>query len=343
MQFRQLGSTEIEASAIALGTWAIGGWMWGGSDDAAAIRTIQTALDAGITTVDTAPIYGFGRSEEIVGRAIRGRRRDSIIIASKCGIPWDTKPFPPGVGEFHCFADDVGLSDEPSKYYLYRCLRPDVIRRGVEDSLRRLGTDCIDLMQIHHVGDSTTPIGEAVGILEDLRWEGKIRAVGISNATRSQLDAYCAAGQIDVAQERFSALDRTVEKNGVLDACRERGVSFLAYSPLENGLLTGRLDPERVYGAGDFRADNPKFAKANVERVNAALAQASGIAKRLDLNVSQLAAAWVASRYDKAVVLWGARTPEQALEAAGAGDAKLSADDFEEFDDILDSFGVKFD
>lgn len=343
MQFRRLGSTEIETSAIALGTWAIGGWMWGGSDENKAIRTIQTALDAGITIVDAAPIYGFGRAEEIVGKAIRGRRRDSIVLASKCGIPWDTKPFPPGVGEFHCFADDVGLSAEPSKYYLYRCLRPDVVRRGVEDSLRRLGTDCIDLMQIHHVGDSTTPVADAVGVLEDLRREGKIRAVGISNATRSQLDEYCAVGRIDVAQERYSALDRTVEKNGVLDACRERGVSFLAYSPLENGLLTGRLDPERVYGDGDFRAENPKFAKANVERVNAALAEAADIAKRLDLSVSQLAAAWVASRYEKAVVLWGARTPEQALEAAGAGDARFSADDFEEFDAILTDFGVAID
>ncbi len=343
MQFRRLGSTEIETSAIALGTWAIGGWMWGGADENKAIRTIQTALDAGITIVDTAPIYGFGRAEEIVGKAIRGRRRDSIVLASKCGIPWDSKPFPPGVGEFHCFADDVGLSAEPSKYYLYRCLRPDVVRRGVEDSLRRLGTDCIDLMQIHHVGDSTTPVADAVGVLEDLRREGKIRAVGISNATRSQLDEYCAVGRIDVAQERYSALDRTVEKNGVLDACRERGVSFLAYSPLENGLLTGRLDPERVYGDGDFRAENPKFAKANVERVNAALAEAADIAKRLDLSVSQLAAAWVASRYEKAVVLWGARTPEQALEAAGAGDARFSADDFEEFDAILTDFGVAID
>lgn len=343
MQFRRLGSTEIETSAIALGTWAIGGWMWGGADENKAIRTIQTALDAGITIVDTAPIYGFGRAEEIVGKAIRGRRRDSIVLASKCGIPWDSKPFPPGVGEFHCFADDVGLSAEPSKYYLYRCLLPDVVRRGVEDSLRRLGTDCIDLMQIHHVGDSTTPVADAVGVLEDLRREGKIRAVGISNATRSQLDEYCAVGRIDVAQERYSALDRTVEKNGVLDACRERGVSFLAYSPLENGLLTGRLDPERVYGDGDFRAENPKFAKANVERVNAALAEAADIAKRLDLSVSQLAAAWVASRYEKAVVLWGARTPEQALEAAGAGDARFSADDFEEFDAILTDFGVAID
>lgn len=343
MQFRRLGSTEIETSAIALGTWAIGGWMWGGADENKAIRTIQTALDAGITIVDTAPIYGFGRAEEIVGKAIRGRRRDSIVLASKCGIPWDSKPFPPGVGEFHCFADDVGLSAEPSKYYLYRCLRPDVVRRGVEDSLRRLGTDCIDLMQIHHVGDSTTPVADVVGVLEDLRREGKIRAVGISNATRSQLDEYCAVGRIDVAQERYSALDRTVEKNGVLDACRERGVSFLAYSPLENGLLTGRLDPERVYGDGDFRAENPKFAKANVERVNAALAEAADIAKRLDLSVSQLAAAWVASRYEKAVVLWGARTPEQAFEAAGAGDARFSADDFEEFDAILADFGVAID
>lgn len=338
MQYRQIGSTEIEASVVALGTWAMGGWMWGGCDESKAIQTVRVALDAGITLIDTAPLYGFGRSEETVGKAIRGVRRDSFVLASKCGIVWDTKPFPPGVGEWHCYADDAGLTDGMSKYALYRWIAPEAIRKGVENSLRRLGTDYIDLMQIHHIGDKTTPVADAMGTLEELRKEGKIRAIGISNTTRDIFEEYCANGTLDVDQERYTMLDRSVEKNGVLDACREKNVSFLAYSPLENGLLTGKLDPKRSYEKGDLRADNPKFSAENVERVNAALKEIGSVAKRYDLTSGQFAAAWVASRYEKAFVLCGARTPEQALDNAKAGDANLSAEDFEEVDAVLRDF-----
>ena len=200
MQFRQIGSTDINASVITLGTWVLGGWMWGGSDDSVAYNTIRTALDAGITTIDTAPIYGFGRSETIVGQAIRGLRRDSVIIASKCGLSWSLQPFPPGAGEFHCYADDDGRTESLEKYVVHRWLRPEIIRRGVEDSLRRLGTDYVDLMQVHHVSDKTTPISETMGVLEDMRREGKIRAIGVSNAVRSQLEEYVNFGVLDADQ-----------------------------------------------------------------------------------------------------------------------------------------------
>ena len=340
MQFRQIGSTDVEASVITLGTWVLGGWMWGGCDDSTAFDTIRTALDVGITTIDTAPIYGFGRSEETVGKALRGVRRDSVVLCSKCGLYWSEEALPPNVGEWHCFADYDGRTETLEKFAVYRWLRPDVVRRGVEDSLRRLGTDYIDLMQVHHVSDRSTAVSEVMGVLEDMRREGKIRAIGISNASRAQFDEYCQFGSLDADQERYSMLDRRVETNGVLDGCREKNVTFLAYSPLENGLLTGKLDPERIYKRGDLRANKPKFTKENVQRVNSALDAIGEVAKRRGLNVGQFAAAWVASRYEKTVVLCGARTPEQVLMNAPAGDAALTADEFEEVDGILRDFGL---
>ena len=340
MQYRQIGATEITASAVGLGTWAMGGWMWGGCDDALAERAVQTSLDAGITLIDTAPIYGFGRSEETVGRAIRGRRRDSIILASKCGLYWDYAPLPPGVGEWHCFADDAGRTQTLEKYAVYRWLRPDILRRGVEDSLRRLKTDYIDVMQIHHVSDHTTAVSDAMGTLEDMRREGKIRAVGISNASRSQFDEYCEYGTLDVDQERYSLLDRKVERNGILEGCKEKNVSFFAYSPLENGLLTGRLDPERVFKRGDLRLGKPKFSKDNISKVNRALEAISEIRCSYNLEAGQFAAAWVLSRYDKSFVLCGARTPEHALSNASSGDAFISEGDMEAIDAILKDFDL---
>ena len=325
MQLRQIGTTEIEASAVALGTWVMGGWMWGDCDDSLAERAIQTSLDAGINMIDTAPIYGFGRSEETVGRAIRGRKRDSIVIASKCGLFWDNAPLPPNTGEWHCYSDDAGRTETLEKYAVYRWLRPDVLRRGVEDSLRRLKTDYIDVMQIHHVSDRTTPIADAMGVLEEMRKEGKIRAVGISNATRSQFDEYCQYGTLDVDQERYSMLDRKVEENGLLEGCKEKDVAFFAYSPLENGLLTGKLDPTRAFKRGDLRLGNPKFSKENITKVNLALDALSEIARHYDLEVGQFAIAWILSRYDKAFALCGARTPEQALSNAAGGNATISA------------------
>lgn len=340
MQYRQIGETELVASTIGLGSWAMGGWMWGGCDDGEAERAIYTALDAGVTLIDTAPIYGFGRSEETVGRALRNRRRDSIVLASKCGLYWSTAPLPPGVGEWHCYADVAGRTTDLEQYAVYRWLRADVVRRGVEDSLRRLQTDYIDIMQVHHVSDHTTPISETMGVLEDMRREGKIRAIGISNASLAQFDEYVEYGVVDVLQERYSMLDRAVEKNGLLDRCRERKASFFAYSPLENGLLTGRLDPRREFKRGDLRLNKPKFSRENISRVNAALSAMDEIAKRYDLTPGQLAIAWVASRYEKAFVLCGARNPRQALENTIGSDVSLSADEFEEIDAILNEFGA---
>lgn len=188
MLTRSIGSSGIEASAIGLGTWAIGGWMWGGTDEPEAIAAIRASLDAGVTLIDTAPAYGMGRSEEIVGAAIAGRR-DEVVLVTKCGLVWHTD-------KGRHFFDQ---NDKP----VHRYLGPESIAHELDESLRRLRTDHIDLY-LTHWQDPTTPIAETMGALEDLRAKGKIRAIGASNVTRADLAAYLAAGRLDAIQEQYS-------------------------------------------------------------------------------------------------------------------------------------------
>src|SRR5882724_5273624 len=192
MLYRPLGQSGIQASVIGLGTWAIGGWMWGGTDEAKAIRAIQVSLDAGITLIDTAPAYGLGLSETIVGKAVAGRR-DKVVIATKCGLVWHVKRGDP-------FLDEKGKA-------IHRYLGSESIRYEVEQSLKRLNTDYIDLYQTHWQ-DVTTPIEETMKTLLDLKKQGKIRAIGVSNCAVEQLEAYRKIGPLDSAQEKYSMLDR---------------------------------------------------------------------------------------------------------------------------------------
>ena len=223
MLYRKLGSSGIEVSTVGLGAWAIGGWMWGGTEEGKSIAAIHAALDRGINLIDTAPAYGLGRSEEIVGQAIHGRR-DRVVLATKCGLVWDREE-----GQFFFHSDDKGATPGPSKYKLFRNLRPDSIRAELERSLERLSTDYVDLYQTHWP-DPTTPIAETVDVLLDLKGQGKIRAIGVSNANRQQLQAY---GRIDSDQERYSLLDRQIEENGAAGALppeRDRHVGLFTVS-----------------------------------------------------------------------------------------------------------------
>ncbi len=333
MQCRKLGKSDIEASVIAMGTWAIGGWMWGGSDDSAAVRAIRTALDSGITLIDTAPIYGFGHSEEVVGQALRGVRRDSYVLATKCGIVWDDKIWESGRGKFHVYVNEKGVTPTFEKMAMYIYADPDSIRREVDNSLCRLGLDYIDLMQVHHCGDYTTPIAETMGALDELKKDGKIRAIGISNATVDQIREYADSGPLDVDQEKFSLIDRTAEKNGVLEECKNQNLSFFAYSPMENGLLTGKLDPNRIYNSGDMRKNNPAFAPDRVRRVNFLLNEFRDLAEKYGLSIGQLIIAWTFAKYEKTHILCGARTVQQVIENANAGNVSLTPDEVHEIDE----------
>ena len=332
MQFRTLGGSGIEASVVGLGTWALGGWMWGGADETDAIRAIRASLDEGVTLVDTAPIYGLGRSEELVGEAIAGRR-DEVVLATKCALRWDQE-----IGQLHFYADDKGVAQEGSKYKVYKCLRPESIAEEVERSLKRLRTDRIDLYQTHWQ-EETTPIADTAAFLEKLKDQGKIRAIGVSNVEVRHLDGYERArpGQAVVAsaQERFSMFERKIERNGVLDWCKKHGVAVLAYSPLEQGLLTGKLTPEREFGEGDVRKDNPRYSVERRRQVLAMLEEFRPIADRCGATFSQLAIAWTAAYPGVTHVLVGARDEKQARENAAGGAIKLRQEDRQTMDEII--------
>lgn len=333
MKYRTLGKTEIETSVIGLGTYPIGGWMWGGTDEADSIKTIQACLDMGINLIDTAPMYGYGLAEEIVGKAIKGRR-DKAMIATKCGIVWDTEDWQAGKGEFHFYADEKGLTAQKTKYAFYRYLKPASIIREVEASLQRLGTDYIDLLQTH-AQENTTPIEETMIALEKLREQGKIRAIGCSNVTKEQLSQYCGAGTLDSTQERYSYIDRLSEENGILGTCRTNQVSFIAYSPLEHGLLTGTLDPNFDYPKDDFRKTDRRFSKENVEKTNRMLAQLQPLAARHGWAVSQLMLAWTVSRYEKMHIICGMRNVREVEENVRAGKI-LTAEEMQEIETTID-------
>lgn len=280
--------------------------MWGGAEEEESVRAVQAALDCGMTFIDTAPAYGLGLSEQIVGRAINGRR-DKAVIATKCGMVWHTNR-----GTF--FVEQDG---KPIHRYLGR----DSIIYECEQSLKRLGTDYIDLYQTHWQ-DSTTPIEETMTALLQLKQEGKIRAIGVSNATPAQVREYLSFGPVDTVQERYSLIDRKQEAE-MLPLCIASNIAFLAYSPLANGLLTGRIGAERVFNEGDLRKGNPRFAKENLERVAAAF-KSLDIADRYGITPGQLVLAATLGQPGVTHVLAGARSRAQVEENVKAGEVQLT-------------------
>lgn len=331
MKYRSLGSSGIEASVVGLGTWAIGGWMWGGTNEDDAVKAIHSAIDAGINLVDTAPVYGFGLSEEIVGRAIKGRR-DKVVLATKCGLIWHEQK-----GEFF-FASDEKHRTEGGSSNIYKYLAPEMIRYEVEQSLKRLGTDHIDLLQTHYQ-DPTTPIAETMDTLMKLKQEGKVRAIGCSNATQGQMDEYRKEGTLDVDQELFSMLDRKHEQEN-LPYCAEQGVAFFAYSPLSQGLLTGKIGPDRTFKDGDLRSGKPRFSRENRERVRELLEIFQPVAKDHGASLGQLAIAWTVHQNGCTHALVGARTSEQAVENAKAGDIELNDTELLLMQDAIEKYAA---
>lgn len=324
MQVRELGASGIDASIVAFGAWAIGGWLWGGTDECEAVKAIQAAIDAGITLIDTAPVYGFGVSERIVGEAIKGRR-DEVVVATKCGLVWNTDL---GIHHF----DSMDNDGNPLK--IHRCLRPETIRAEVEQSLTRLGIDYIDLYQTHWQED-TTPIADTMGELLKLKEEGKIRAIGCSNATPDHMDQYRAAGQLDCDQEKYSMLHRPQEKTN-LPYSADNNMAFLAYSPIAQGLLTGKVGPERRFPENDLRATSPLFTVENRTKVAAMLKEFEPITNDHGISLAQLAIAWTVHQHGCTHALVGARTPEQAVENAKAGEVALSDDEINMMQDALE-------
>lgn len=307
MKYRPLGQSGIEASVVAFGAWAVGGWFWGGADEQDSIEAIRKALDVGITLIDTAPAYGLGHSEEIVGKAIQGRR-DEVILATKCGLVWHTDK------GLHFFDE----SGKPVRKYL----GAESIRYEVENSLRRLRTDVIDLYQTHWQ-DAITPIEETMTTLLDLKQEGKIRAIGVSNATIGQMDEYRTIGPLDSDQEKYSMLDRDIDSEQ-LPYCEENNIAVLAYSPLAQGLLTGKVAADRELSKSDMRSEDPRFSVQNRKKALVFLEELRPIADAHGATFAQLAVAWTLAQPGLTHALVGARNPQQAEENATAADVVLA-------------------
>lgn len=333
MQYRNLGTTDISASVIGFGTFPLGGWLWGDVDETAAVSTIQKAIDSGINLIDTAPMYGNGRSEEIVGKAIQGRR-DKVVLATKCGAIWSTEDWPLGKGELFFYTDGQNARFDSGKYRIYKYLNAESIIQEVDASLKRLKTDYIDLLQTHQQ-ESTTPIEETMTAMEKLRKQGKIRAIGCSNVTCEQMQRYCDAGTLSSTQEYYSYISRQVENNGLLEMCIEKKVSFLAYTSLERGLLTGTLNPEDHFTEGDHRKYDPGFAPERIEKINTALKRLQPICEKHNATISQVMLAWVISRYEKMHVLCGIRNPKRIDENVVAGNIILSQEEMQEMETLF--------
>ncbi|CUK06494.1 General stress protein 69 [Ruegeria denitrificans] len=315
MLTREIGASGIEASVIGLGTWAIGGWMWGGTDEAKSIAAIQASVDAGVTLIDTAPAYGQGVAEDIVGKALKGRR-DKVVLATKCGLVWHTQK-----GD-HFFDYD----GKP----VHRYLGKDAIIYEVEQSLTRLGTDYID-HYITHWQDPTTPIAETMEALETLKQQGKIRSIGASNTSADEVKAYVAAGQLDAIQEEYSMVKRDIEGT-LLPVCRENGVSVLSYSSLALGLLSGKIGPDREFTGDDQRKDNPRFSMSNRQKVADLMQTIAPIAEAHGATLAQTVIAWTVQQPGITFSLCGARDAAQAVENAKAGQLRLTEAEIAEID-----------
>lgn len=312
MEQVRIGDTDMTSSRLGLGTGAIGGAMWGGTDDGAAVHTILTALEAGINLIDTAPIFGHGHAEEIVGQALReyGSRYD-VLVATKAGVDWS------------------GSTPELDA-------SASAIRRSVEESLRRMRTDHIDLLQLH-APDPQIGIADAAATLAALHQEGKIRAIGVSGHSPEQMIAFRQAAPLHAAQVPFNLFEREMEAE-VLPFCAENCITLLACSPLCRGLLAGRTEPDAVFRGDDLRQHDPKFQAPRRAQYLAAVDRLDRFAREnFDRRVVHLALRWVLDQPGAGVALWGAREPEQLDPLEEVWGWALDADALRTIDRIVEA------
>lgn len=320
MEYQALGTSGVTVSRITFGSWAAGGWMWGGTEQNDAVGAIHAAYEMGVTSIDTAPIYGQGLSEQIVGEAIKSLPRDKVQILTKFGMRWDQAR-----GDFAMKTKDNAGHDLDVYKYAGRAS----IVQECEDSLRRLGTDYLDLYQ-QHWPESTTPIDETMEAVSRLLEQGKIRAAGVSNYSVAQMTEAEKTLSLVSNQVPFSMVRRDIEAD-IVPHCRAHGQAVLVYSPLQLGLLTGKIKPGQAFGAGDLRAGHRLFTPENVTRVNAVLNKLRPLAETKSATLGQLVLRWTLAQPGISVALVGARNPEQAVQNARALDLQLS---FEEMNFI---------
>ena len=310
MECLKPNNCDFEISRITLGTWAIGGWMWGGTDEKASIDTVVTAIDNGVTTIDTAAVYGFGKSEELVGKGVNeyGSRQD-LIIATKGGLEWDDK------GKIR------------------RNSSPQRLRKEVEDSLSRLGTEYIDIYQIHWP-DHDTDFAETANTLLALQKEGKIRAIGVSNFSPGQMDEFRQTAPIHFCQPPYNLFEREIEAD-VKPYCHDNNIAMLTYVALCRGLLTGKMDENTNFEGDDLRKADPKFKGERYQEYLEAVNQLSTFAQEQhNKDIIALAVRWI---LDKGVesAIWGARRPDQVQNINETMGWHLTDQDLQQIDEIL--------
>ncbi|MFD2932786.1 aldo/keto reductase [Spirosoma flavum] len=316
MEYRKLGESDLSLSVITFGAWAAGGWMWGGTERKGAIEAIKASYDLGVTSIDTAPIYGQGTSEEIVGEAIRDIPRDKVQILTKYGMRWDLAK-----GDFGFKSQD----NDGNALDVYKYSGKESIIKECEDSLKRLGTDYIDLYQMHWP-DKTTPIDESMEAVLRLIEQGKVRQAGVSNYTVDQMKQAEKVLKLASNQVPFSMINRGIEDE-LVPYCVENKKAVLAYSPMERGLLTGKIKPGHQFTEGDHRASYRFFKEENIQQTDSFLQKIKPLADSKNASLSQLVIRWTIERPGITIALVGARNAEQAVQNAKAIDIQLSPDD----------------
>jgi aryl-alcohol dehydrogenase-like predicted oxidoreductase len=310
MEYTKVSGLNRQVSRIGLGTWSIGGLMWGGTDEQEALQTIRAALELGINLIDTAPAYGLGNSEEVVGRALaQHAKREEIIIATKVGLEWR--------------GDRVFRNSTRSR-----------ILKEIDDSLRRLRSEYIDIYQVHWP-DPLVPIEETAAAMHQLYRQGKIRAIGVSNYSLEQMNVFQQVAPLHIAQPPYNLFERSVEKD-VLPYCRTRGISTLTYGSLCRGLLSGKMKTATEFKGDDLRKLDPKFQPPRYAQYLKAVERLDRFAKdNYGKGVLELAIRWTLDQPFVTVALWGARRPEQLAAVSSVSGWKLDAAALKGIGDIV--------
>jgi aryl-alcohol dehydrogenase-like predicted oxidoreductase len=323
MENRKLGLSDIIVSELAFGAWAIGGWMWGGADSKDAVKAIETAIDHGMTTIDTAAVYGFGLSEELTGKAIKGKRT-KVQILTKFGLVWNEKK-----GEFFFASQD----NNGKPLDIYRYSSKDKVISDCDLSLKRLGTDYIDLYQIHWA-DPTTPVSETMEALHILVKTGKIRAGAVCNYSKELMEEAEKTFPIVSNQVPYSMVNRGIEED-VVPHCIENSVGILAYSPLQRGILTGKIKKDHKFNDGDTRPNTPYYKEPNLSRIIQLTDNLKKIADDRKVTISQLVLNWTLQQPGITCVLAGARNAGQVLDNVKASDFRLSTEEISSINKLL--------
>lgn len=316
MEYRKIGNSDLELSVITFGAWAAGGWMWGGTERKDSVEAIIKSYDEGVTSIDTAPVYGQGDSEEIVAEALEGISRDKVQIITKYGMRWDLDKGTLAMNSKDNSGKDIDI---------YKYAGKESIVKECEDSLRRLKTDYIDLYQIHWP-DVTTPIQETMEAVSQLIKEGKVRYAGVCNYTAAQVQEADKYVDIISNQVPYSMVKRDIE-NELVPYMLESVKSIIAYSPLERGLLTGKMKPGHTFEEGDHRANLYFYKDENLKRTNEFLDKLKPMAAEKNASLSQLVLRWTLEQPAVAVALAGARNAEQSVQNAKAVNVKLTKED----------------